>query len=168
LWKFEDVKNLPEDSIKPLYEYKHPVIVSQPLFSPDSKLFLTVGNDNIVRIFDLKCNVIAEMKGHTDAITDANFSADSKYIVTGSNDFTVRVWDLEGNELQMLTGHKAAITKAKFSADGKYILTASNDHTAMLMPWRVEDVLRKVNVEKVRGEVWELSEEDKALYGIVK
>jgi len=167
LWKLEDVKNLPEDSIKPIYEYKHPVIVSQPLFSPDSKLFLIVGNDNIVRIFDLECNVIAEMKGHTDAITDANFSKDSKYIVTGSNDFTVRVWDLNGNELQMLTGHKAAITKAKFSADGKYILTASNDHTAMLMPWRVEDVLHKINVEKVRGEIWELSEEDKKLYGII-
>jgi len=167
LWKFENVQTLPEDSIKPLYKYKHPTIVNQPLFSPDSKLFLTVGNDNIVRLFDLKCNVIADMKGHSDAINEINFSPDGKYIVTGSNDNTVRIWDLKGNELQLFPGHKAAVTKVQFSSDGSYILSASNDHTARLMPVSVKDILHKINVEKVRGTVFQLSEDDKHIYGIV-
>ena len=58
------------------------------------------------------------------------------------------------------------INTVKFSKDGKYVLTASDDNTARIIPWRVEDVLHKINVEKVRGEVWQISEEDKKLYGI--
>ncbi|MBL4716620.1 MAG: hypothetical protein JKX95_08300, partial [Bacteroidia bacterium] len=64
------------------------------------------------------------------------------------------------------TNHTSAVYRAKFSLDDKYILTASFDHTARLTPWRVEDVLQKINVDKVRGEVWELGEKDKEVYGI--
>jgi len=55
----------------------------------------------------------------------------------------------------------------QFSSDGSYILSASNDHTARLMPVSIEDVLHKINVEKVRGTVFQLSEDDKYVYGIV-
>ena len=100
-------------------------------------------------------------------LNDVNFSPDSKYIVTGSNDNTVRIWDLQGNELQLFPGYKAAVTVAQFSSDGSYILSASKDHTARLMPVSVEDVLHKINVEKVRGIVFQLSEDDKQVYGII-
>ena len=111
---------------------------------------------------------VSALKGHSDEIKDAAFAPDSKYIVTASLDHTARVWDTEGKELQTLAGHKAGVVKASFSPDGKYILTASDDHTARLTPWRVEDVLHKINVEKVRGEVWEMSEDDKRVYGIIE
>jgi len=107
------------------------------------------------------------LRGHSDIIRDAKFSPDSKYVVTGSNDKTVRVWNLKGEEVQRLTSHTALIHSVDFSPDGKYILSSSNDLTARYMPWRVEDVLNKINVEKVRGEVWELSEADKKVYGII-
>jgi len=128
---------------------------------------MTIAQDNIIRVFTVEGRQLSALKGHSDEIKDAGFSPGSNYIVSASLDHTTRVWDIEGNELQILASHKAGVMKASFSSDGKYILTASLDHTARLTPWRVEDVLHKINVEKVRGEVWEMSEEELRIYGII-
>jgi len=135
-------------------------------FSSTAKHFATASNDNTAIIWDYDGNVIAKLIGHTDAVNEVNFSKDGKYLVTASTDFSVRVWDIKGEELQVITAHSASVVRANFSPDGNYILSASNDQTALLLPWRVEDVLHKINVEKVRGDFWELNEEDKKLYGI--
>jgi len=137
-------------------------------FSSNGKYFITTSSDNVARIYDMNGEEILTLAGHSDRINSANFSPDGKYMVTGSNDFTVRIWDMQGNQLQVLPNHTSAVMKVSFSNDGKYVLSASIDQTARLMPWRVEDVLYKINEEKVRGEVWELSEEDKRLYGVVE
>ena len=65
-------------------------------------------------------------------------------------------------------GHKAVVEKAKFSPDGKYILTASDDHTARIMPVSVEMVLDKINKEKVRGEVMELTKEELEIFDVIR
>ena len=136
-------------------------------FSSDSKHFIATSSDNVARVYDMNSKQVQTLVGHSDDINSAEFSPDCKFIVTGSSDFTVRVWDMQGKELQVLPGHSATVMKVCFSNDGNYVLSASVDQTARLMPWRVEDVLHKINVEKVRGKVWELSEEDKKLYGII-
>jgi len=68
----------------------------------------------------------------------------------------------------VLSNHESAVVKSSFAPNKNYILTSSMDHTARLTPWRVEDVLHKINVDKVRGEVWELGEKDKEVYGILE
>lgn len=141
-------------------------LVASLIFSPNATIFLSNSMDNIIRLWDMKGNQKSVMKGHSDIISDVNFSPDGKYIVSGSNDKTVRLWDLTGKELMVYSGHKGAVTKAKFSPNGKYILSSSLDHTARLMPISVETVLNKINKEKVRGDVWEMSETELEVYGI--
>ena len=157
-------------------ELKHSAGLTLSRFSPDGQYFFTVDQKNLIHIYNISELVNSKpqepspksqiCRGHSDAINDANFSPDSKYIVSGSNDFTVRIWDLQGNEIQMFTGHKAKIQKCKFSSDGKYILSCSNDHTARLMPVSVGMVLDKINKEKVRGDVYQLTEEELKIFGI--
>ena len=136
-------------------------------FSKDSKYFVSVSIDKTAILWNTKGERINVLKGHSDMVNDADFSPDGKHIITCSYDFTLRLWDIQGKELQVYPIHSAGVTRVQFSPDGKYILSASNDQTARLIPWRVEDVLDKINVEKVRGEVWELSEKDKEVYGIL-
>jgi WD40 repeat protein len=135
-------------------------------FSEDSKLIVTATSDNNAKIWDLRGLLKAVLTGHSNILNDAEFSINNKYVVTCGNDYSVKVWDVNGHCLQTITAHNASVVKSKFSPDGNYILTASNDQTSLLLPWKVEDVFNKINVEKVRGEVWEMSEKDKEVYGI--
>ncbi|MBL4654469.1 MAG: WD40 repeat domain-containing protein, partial [Bacteroidia bacterium] len=139
------------------------------IFSPNGNKVCITTQDHIILLFsnisDRKPQ-IHHLRGHSDDITDVNFSNDGKHIVSASNDNTIKVWNLAGVNVMTLPNHKAAVMKAMFSPDDNFILSASQDHTARLTPWRVEDVLQKINVDKVRGEVWELGEKDKEVYGI--
>jgi WD40 repeat protein len=87
-------------------------------------------------LWDVKGNLIAELKGHTGSVNSANFSADGSKIVTASFDNTARVWDVKGNPIAVLNGHKGWVRSANFSADGSKIVTASFDNTARV--WEIE------------------------------
>ncbi|MBN4051939.1 hypothetical protein JYT53_00390 [Cytophagaceae bacterium AH-315-L13] len=165
LFQINYSKNLKVSLIKNLKG--HNGIIKSISFSKDSRFFVSTSSDKTAILWNVEGNLIKILKGHSDVVNDGAFSPDGKHIITCSYDFTLRLWDLEGNELQVYSGHTAAVVRVQFSPDGKYILSASNDQTARLIPWRVEDVLDKINVEKVRGEVWELSEKDKEVYGIL-
>ena len=151
---------------QPLFERKIEAIISLVKFAPNGTLFASASDDNIIRLWNTNGDLLAQMVGHADAIEDFNFSPDCKWLVSGSFDKTVRLWDMKGNELQMYPGHNHKVKKTKFSPDGKYILSCSNDHTARLMPVSVEQVLDKINKEKVRGEVWQMGEKEREVYGI--
>jgi len=99
-------------------------------------------------------------------ISDFNFSNDSKFIVSSSADKSIKLWNSEGKIVHNYTIHKAGVYKVKFNKDGRYILSASDDKTARLMPTDINTVFDKINKEKVRGDVYELTKEELKLYGI--
>jgi len=57
--------------------------------------------------------------------------------------------------------HNNTVWRVNFSPDGKYIVTSSFDGTACVLPLKVEQVLYKIKIEKDRGEIWKMSNEDK-------
>ena len=69
------------------------------------------------------------------------FSRDGKQVVTARGDGTARIWTIEPKE------PASAIMKSKDSTN-------------------VDLILQKINIEKVRGDVYQLSEADKKVYGI--
>lgn len=149
-----------------MFNINVPDLILSTKFSPIDNLLISVSNDNIIRLWNVDGSLLAKCSGHSDYITDVNFSSDGKLLVSASADKSVRLWDLNGSELQYFPGHTAYVNKVMFSPDGNYILSASDDFTARLIPWRVEDVLNKINIDKVRGEVWQLGEADKRVFGI--
>jgi WD40 repeat protein len=76
---------------------------------------------------------IAELAGHTGAVSSAAFSPDGSRIVTASDDNTARVWSArEGRAGAVLAAHAGKVVNAVFSPDGSRIATGSADKTARL------------------------------------
>jgi len=81
-------------------------VVNNANFSADGSKIVTASTDNTARVWDVKGNLIAELKGHTDGVYSANFSADGSKIVTASLDNTARVWkaNFENDSDRLLIG----------------------------------------------------------------
>lgn len=100
-----------------------------PRWSPDGKYLLTLGQDRIVRMWDLSDRIPATTIKSQYMMTGENWSPDSKYIVSSTGKYVV-IWDKYGKQFAKFTGHSDFINSANFSPDGKRIITASNDKTA--------------------------------------
>ncbi|MBW8049253.1 MAG: hypothetical protein FVQ77_02710 [Cytophagales bacterium] len=135
--------------------------------SYNSKYIVSAADDGTARVWDMNGKELLVLR-HIAIVNDAVFSPDGNYIATVSADNTAKIWDLTGKEIQVFRTHKAPIWRINFSPDGKYISTASVDNTACVMPVSVEDLIKKINIEKVRGNVWELSEDDKKIYRLIE
>src|SRR5262249_45042491 len=62
--------------------------------APDGKLVASVGNDNLVRLWDPATGKESRhLKGHTGGVQAVAFSADGKHLLTGSHDQTLRLWE---------------------------------------------------------------------------
>ena len=100
-------------------------------WSPDGKYIVSVGEDRIVRIWDLSDKIpgtTVNIKSK-DYITQTSWSPNSKYVVTTTNK-SVLLWDTNGKQLARFQGHSDTVNSANFSPDGKQLVTASNDKTA--------------------------------------
>ena len=57
---------------------------------------MTASNDSTARLFDLERPCWPRsLRGHEEAVTDAEFSPNGRLVVTASADSTSRVWDLQ-------------------------------------------------------------------------
>ena len=117
-------------------------------FSHDGAMVATGGNDNLVKVWDVKSGELKiTLEGHSAGVTGVVFSPDDGRLVTGSLDATAKLWDVSegqlerleadeaertGKELLTLAGHERAVTAVDFSQDGTTVLTASLDGTAIL------------------------------------
>ncbi|MSQ96988.1 MAG: hypothetical protein EXR98_20875 [Gemmataceae bacterium] len=83
--------------------------------------------------------ILAKLKGHTDAVYAVAYSPDGKFIATASLDSTVKLWDaITGKELKAYggtTGHTKQVIAVGFSEDGSMIASGSTDNT--LKVWDV-------------------------------
>src|SRR5436309_518441 len=72
----------------------HKGSVDAVAFSADGALLASGGDDEVIRLWDVKTGkLIRKLKGHDDGILGLAFSPDGKLLASASSDDTVRLWD---------------------------------------------------------------------------
>jgi WD40 repeat protein len=72
---------------------------------------------------------MAELEGHTDAVSAVQVTPDGKNAVTGSKDRSVRVWDLNTYECRaILEGHRLPVKALDLTPDARTVVTASDGY----------------------------------------
>jgi serine/threonine protein kinase len=99
--------------------------------------------------------LLAELTGHTKAITSLDASWDGRYLATPSADGTVRVWELPTGKLRYaLLAKTAGNNIVQFSPDGRTLATAGDDGTVTL--WNLSTGRRFATLQGPGGRLIEL------------
>jgi WD40 repeat protein len=130
--------------------------VNNIAFSQDGKLFVT--SSGVAGLYGVAsiCNAtdattVKEIKGHRDAIYDAELSPDGRLLATCSYDRLINLWEVAtGKLIRSLTGHNGAVYDLAFSLDGKLLATASADETVKI--WNVTTGERMDTLGQPEGE----------------
>jgi WD40 repeat protein/serine/threonine protein kinase/tetratricopeptide (TPR) repeat protein len=102
-------------------------------FSPDSRLLVTAGWDQLARVWEADTGKLVATRKHAGSIRQASFSADGGLALTASYDGTAQLWDAATGELTLPPlRHGAEVESAALSPDGRHAATASWDGAARL------------------------------------
>jgi WD40 repeat protein len=102
---------------------------------PDGTRLVTLGEDQTVRLWDLRARrQIAVFGGRgSEKLANATFDASGVHLVTSSSDGTARVWNTEdGTAVAVFRGHDKSVLQASFDPHGRRLLTVGDDRTARL------------------------------------
>ena len=105
----------------------HTSPVTEYVFSTDSKIFASGGDDAAIILWDVKTgNQLATLTGHTKSISALAFSTDGKTLVSGSGN-EIHLSDVNtGNPISSLDAVKNVASLA-LSADGKTLASGTED-----------------------------------------
>jgi WD40 repeat protein len=132
-----------------VWDLPHRQRVRSVRFHPDSRRFLTAGEDGTARLWDLgtgrpltSAHVMRHDLGNPNSLFEgtgikgAEFSPDGRWIATGGADCSARLWDAEtGLPIAEPMRHDGPVFSVEFGPDGRWLVTGSADKTARL--WRL-------------------------------
>lgn len=128
----------------PLLDLLHQGRVNSGSFSPDGRQIATVGNDKLLRAWDVGSGALQfSAAGHTDLITQAEYDASGEQITTIGKDGQLRLWQAgDGKLLATVPAHAVGAYKLVPSADRQWAITlpyptGANDFTAKV--WGLRD-----------------------------
>ena len=104
-------------------------------FSPDGNKLLTATSDKLLRLWDIKGQLIGEpWQGHAAAVRRIAFSPDGKQVASADEQGYVRLWDVATGKPsgEAWQAHKDLINSLAFSPDSSKLLTSSGDKTLQL------------------------------------
>ena len=113
----------------------HTRTVTENIFSPDSKILASGGEDAVIVLWDVETgNPLVNLTGHTKAISALTFSADGKTLVSGAED-EIRLWDANTGALIRNLDTALNVRALAFSPDGKTLACGSG---SMIHLWKLD------------------------------
>jgi tetratricopeptide (TPR) repeat protein len=99
-------------------------------FSPDGNLLASAGQEEDVRVWDLRHPNASPvvLSGHESYVNSVTFSPDGKSLASASLDNTVRVWDLQNpNVRPRVLYQQAPVNAVAFAPGGNYLASAGQE-----------------------------------------
>ena len=105
----------------------HTSPVTEYIFSPDSKIFVSGGRDEMIILWDVKTgNRFGTLIGHTQPISALAFSADGKTLASGGGK-KIRLWNINTRNRIGNFDTADSVEALAFSPDGKMIACGTED-----------------------------------------
>jgi sperm-associated antigen 16 protein len=72
-----------------------PVALPQVTFDRSGRILACGSDDGTVKVYDVQTKaLVADLKGHEDAVQTVQFDPSDKHLISGSSDCTFRIWSL--------------------------------------------------------------------------
>jgi len=132
-------------------------------FSPNHKHLLTRSTNDLVIVWTVTGEKLAELGGGGSPIYDAGFNGTGDRIITASGNGEVKVWDLNGNEMMTFNDHSKAVRQVDCFPNPNTIISRSTnaikswDENGMAIPISKEILQVKgmqLNHQKDAALVW--------------
>ena len=101
-------------------------------FVPGSNLFVVIGDDNALRLWDREIERQINRFQVDASLTSLSASPNGNTILTSAADRTLRLWDIRGSAELASFGNQRQINDVGMSHDGERVVSASTDGTLYL------------------------------------
>jgi WD40 repeat protein len=108
--------------------------LNEVIWSSDGRTIALVGHLHDIVLVDLESRRVRELRGHGDAIYNAQFSRDGATLLSAGDDGTARVWNVSDGTALVLRGHDDDVYRARLSPDEQMVATASLDGSVRVWP----------------------------------
>jgi len=129
------------------------------LWHPDGVLIATGGQDDRVRIWDVKSRTnenVATFEGHRGGIASMDFSENGYYLATSDNNGVIKLWDLRKlKNFEELTVGNKGVKGLRFDRSGHYLACGGQGVVKVFETKKFEEINSFTNHSKnVMGLEW--------------
>ena len=118
-------------------------------FSPvNASLVATAGENNLIKLWNLKNNTARTLRGHTGIVRAVAFSPNGNLLASVSDDGTIKLWNVRTQQNIATLREGTLFVTVAFSPDGQLLATGGDEHVKL---W---DVRRRVVIATFQYDKW--------------